>query len=82
MSRVLVAHHEPIEDDPNLTNKRFRGNPTKSFRSREPLRVISEIEDWVGHSPEAVANMNGFNLNTRPPAGMVVKLPQEVIPEV
>src|SRR5215813_15476299 len=47
----------PIEDDPNLTNKRFRGNPTKSLRSREPLRVTGEITDWQGHSPEALQAM-------------------------
>jgi rifampin ADP-ribosylating transferase len=46
---------EPIgdfEDDPNVTDKRFPGNPTQSFRSREPLRVVGELKDWVGHSPE------------------------------
>jgi hypothetical protein len=47
----------PIEDDPNLTNKRFRGNPTKSFRSREPLRVTGEVTHWQGHSPEALEAM-------------------------
>lgn len=39
-----------FEDDPNVTDKRFPGNPTHSFRSREPLRVIGELVDWVGHS--------------------------------
>ena len=38
-----------IEDDPNLTDKKFPGNPTKSYRSREPLRVIGEVVDWKGH---------------------------------
>jgi hypothetical protein len=46
-----------IEDDPNLTNKKFRGNPTKAFRSREPLRVTGEITDWQGHSPERLKEM-------------------------
>lgn len=46
-----------IEDDPNLTDKKFRGNPTKSFRSREPLRVTGEVLDWEGHSPEALQAM-------------------------
>jgi hypothetical protein len=46
-----------IENDPNLTNKKFRGNPTKSFRTREPLRVTGEIGDWQGHSPEALKAM-------------------------
>ncbi|WP_082726569.1 NAD(+)--rifampin ADP-ribosyltransferase [Limnochorda pilosa] len=47
----------PLEDDPNLTNQRFRGNPVKSYRSREPLRVTGEITDWQGHSPEALKAM-------------------------
>lgn len=47
----------PIEDDPDLTNRKFRGNPTKSYRSREPLRVTGEITDWQGHSPEALEAM-------------------------
>ena len=41
----IVQPTGPIEDDPNLTNKKFRGNPTKSFRSREPLRITGEITD-------------------------------------
>jgi rifampin ADP-ribosylating transferase len=51
---------EPIgdyEDDPNVTDKRFPGNPTRSFRSREPLRVVGELADWVGHSPERLQAM-------------------------
>ena len=46
-----------ITFDPNLTDKRFPGNPTQSFRSREPLRVVGELVDWVGHSPEKLAAM-------------------------
>ncbi len=38
----------PVEDDPTLTDKKFRGNPTKAFRSREPLRITGEIVDWLG----------------------------------
>jgi len=41
----------PIEDDPNLTDKKFPGNPTKSYRSRNPLRVSGEVMEWKGHSP-------------------------------
>lgn len=44
-------------DDPNLTDKRFPGNPTKSYRSREPLLVVSEHLDWHGHSPEVIQAM-------------------------
>ena len=46
-----------FEDDPNLTNMRFRGNPTKSFRSRAALRVTGELEQWTGHPPEAIRAM-------------------------
>jgi rifampin ADP-ribosylating transferase len=51
---------EPIgefEDDPNLTDKKFPGNPTQSFRTREPLRVVGELVDWIGHSPEKLQAM-------------------------
>ncbi|GAA2184077.1 NAD(+)--rifampin ADP-ribosyltransferase [Brooklawnia cerclae] len=47
----------PIEDDPNLTNTRFPGNPTRSYRTREPLRVVDEVLDWEGHSPEVLRGM-------------------------
>src|SRR4051794_11050695 len=56
--RIYIV--EPVgayEDDPNLTDKKFPGNPTLSYRSREPLRVTGEVEDWVGHSPERVQEM-------------------------
>jgi rifampin ADP-ribosylating transferase len=47
----------PFEDDPNLTDKKYPGNPTKSYRSRAPLRVTGEITDWQGHSPEELKAM-------------------------
>jgi rifampin ADP-ribosylating transferase len=53
----IVEPTGPMEEDPNLTNKKFRGNPTKSFRSREPLRVTGEITDWQGHSREVLKAM-------------------------
>lgn len=53
----IVAPTGPYEDDPNLTNARFRGNPTKSFRSRAPLRVVGEVADWRGHPPATVQRM-------------------------
>jgi rifampin ADP-ribosylating transferase len=65
--RVYVV--EPtgeLEDDPNLTDKRFPGNPTQSFRSREPVRVVGELADWVGHSPEKLQAMrDGLSALTR-----------------
>lgn len=53
----LVEPAGPFEDDPNLTDKKFPGNPTRSYRTREPLRVIGEVPDWEGHSPEALKKM-------------------------
>jgi rifampin ADP-ribosylating transferase len=53
----IVEPTGPIADDPNLTDKKFPGNPTKSYRSREPLRVTGEITEWQGHSPEALKAM-------------------------
>jgi len=47
----------PFEDDPNLTDKKFPGNPTRSYRTREPLRVVAEILDWEPHSPEVLQDM-------------------------
>ncbi|WP_231728612.1 NAD(+)--rifampin ADP-ribosyltransferase [Arthrobacter sp. EPSL27] len=47
----------PFENDPNLTDKRFPGNPTRSYRTREPLRVVDEVVDWQPHSPEMLQNM-------------------------
>jgi Rifampin ADP-ribosyl transferase len=44
-------------DDPNLTDKKFPGNPTRSYRSQAPLRVVAEILDWAGHSPEEIQAM-------------------------
>lgn len=53
----IVEPTGPFEDDPNVTNKRFRGNPTKSYRSRHPLRIIGEVEEWDEHSPDVIKGM-------------------------
>lgn len=53
----IVEPTGPFEDDPNLTDKKFPGNITASYRSREPLRVIGELKQWTGHSPEQIAAM-------------------------
>ena len=47
----------PIEDDPNLTDKKFPGNPTKSYRTQNALRVTGEVTDWQGHSSEQLTTM-------------------------
>lgn len=56
--RIFVV--EPtgaFEDDPNLTDKKFPGNMTASYRSIDPLRIIGEVEDWIGHSPDRLQEM-------------------------
>jgi hypothetical protein len=53
----VVEPTGPFEDDPNLTDKKFPGNPTKSYRSLHPLRVIGEVTNWQGHSPEQLKTM-------------------------
>lgn len=53
----IVEPTGPLEDDPNLTDKKFPGNPTRSYRSKAPLRVIGEIVDWQGHPPAQVQAM-------------------------
>lgn len=46
-----------FENDPNLTDKKFQGNPTRSYRTKALLRVAGEILDWEGHAPEVLQNM-------------------------
>jgi hypothetical protein len=53
----IVEPTGPIEDDPNLTDKRFPGNPTKSYRSLHPFRVVGEVMEWQGHTPEQLKAM-------------------------
>jgi hypothetical protein len=53
----VVEATGPIEDDPDLTDKKYPGNPTLSYRSRDPLRVIGEVINWQSHSAEELNNM-------------------------
>ena len=53
----IVEPTGPIADDPNLTDRKYPGNPTKSYRTRDPLRVTGEVKDWTGHSPEQLKAM-------------------------
>jgi hypothetical protein len=53
----VVEATGPIEDDPNLTDKKYPGNPTLSYRSKDPLRVIGEVIGWQGHSADELNNM-------------------------
>ena len=53
----IVEPTGPIEDDPNLTDKKVPGNPTRSYRTKSPLRVVGELAEWTGHTPEQLAAM-------------------------
>jgi rifampin ADP-ribosylating transferase len=53
----IVEPTGEFEDDPNLTDKKFPGNVTASYRSLDPLRVTGEVVDWIGHSPEELQAM-------------------------
>jgi rifampin ADP-ribosylating transferase len=50
----VVEPMGPFEDDPNVTDKKFPGNPTRSYRSRDPLRIVGEVTDWIRLTPEAL----------------------------
>ncbi|MFF3757730.1 NAD(+)--rifampin ADP-ribosyltransferase [Streptomyces sp. NPDC004288] len=46
-----------VEDDPNVTDKKLPGNPTRSYRTSDPVRIVAELKDWTGHSPEQIQAM-------------------------
>ena len=54
----MVEPTGDLEDDPNVTDKKFPGNPTRSYRTRDPVRIVGEIVDWVGHSAERLNAMS------------------------
>ena len=53
----VVEPTGPFEDDPNLTNKKFPGNPTYSYRTRAALKIVGVVDDWAGHPPEVLQGM-------------------------
>jgi rifampin ADP-ribosylating transferase len=55
--RIYIEPTGPFEDDPNLTDKKFPGNRTRSYRTRDPLAVVGEVSKWSGHPPEVVQGM-------------------------
>jgi rifampin ADP-ribosylating transferase len=58
VGRIYVVEPTgPFEDDPNVTNKRFPGNVTQSYRSPHPVRVVGEVESWTAHPPEVLQGM-------------------------
>lgn len=53
----VVVPTGTFEDDPNVTNKKFRGNPTRSYRSRHPLKIMGELESWESYDPEFIRQL-------------------------
>lgn len=53
----LVEPLGPIEDDPDLTDKKFPGNPSKSYRSQHPFKIVGEVTNWQSHSAEQIKAM-------------------------
>ena len=68
----VVEPTGPIVDDPNLTDKKFPGNPTLSYRSRDPLRIIAEVTKWQGHSPERLQQMKESVARTMASGGNII----------
>ncbi len=53
----IVEPMGALEDDPNVTDKKFPGNPTRSYRTREPVRIVGELLDWTGHTSDQLKVM-------------------------
>src|SRR5690606_18550224 len=69
----LVEATGEIEDDPNVTDKKFPGNPTLSYRSVHPFKVIGEVTVWQGHSPEQISAMKeGLEKLTQQGANVII----------
>ncbi|HTN00029.1 MAG TPA: NAD(+)--rifampin ADP-ribosyltransferase [Pedobacter sp.] len=52
----IVEPTGPFENDPNVTDKKFPGNPTRSYRSQAPLKIVGEVTDWVKQTPQEIQN--------------------------
>jgi hypothetical protein len=75
----IVEPTGPFVDDPDLTDKKFPGNPTRSYRSRNPLRVIGEVTDWQPHSPDEIKAMtDGRDRLLAAQAERIARIPSEV----
>lgn len=55
----IVEPMGSLEDDPNVTDRKFPGNPTRSYRTRDPVRIVGELLEWVGHPAEKLEAMRG-----------------------
>ncbi len=71
--RIYVVEPQgPFEDDPNVTDKRFPGNPTRSYRTRAALVVVGEVLEWTGHSAEQLQAMRDGIARLRAEGTMVI----------
>jgi rifampin ADP-ribosylating transferase len=71
--RIYIVEPEgALEDDPNVTDKKFPGNPTRSFRTRRPARIVGELADWTGHSPEQLQAMRDRLADLEPQGNAVI----------
>lgn len=61
----IVEPTGEIENDPNLTDKKFPGNPTRSYRTKQPLIVVGEVLDWESHSEEVLQHMKNHLENLK-----------------
>ncbi len=68
----VVEPTGPMVDDPNLTDQKFPGNPTRSFRSRDPLRVLAEVVGWQGHPPERLQQMKDSLARRKAEGGHII----------
>ena len=69
----LVEATGPLEDDPNVTDKKFPGNPTMSYRSEYPFKVVGEVTLWQGHSPEQIKAMKDGLEMMKQQGGVVIE---------
>ena len=67
----VVEPTGPIVGDPNVTDKKFPGNPTQSYRSRDPLRIVAEVTNWLGHAPDVLQRIKD-NLTRLKDAGEAI----------
>lgn len=67
LGRIYVVEPTgPYMDDPNVTDRKYPGNPTRSYRSRDPLRVVGEYVEWQGHTREEIQAMKEFIADKEP----------------
>lgn len=73
MRIFIVEPQGAIEDDPNVTDKKLPGNPTLSYRTKEPVKIIGELAEWEGHSAEQVEAMHDGLARLRHSGEMIIE---------